>query len=74
MCLAVPGRLEERSEGTGGLPFGRVRFGSVTQEICLAYTPDAVVGDWVIAHVGFAIQLLDEVAARRTLDLFEGKA
>lgn len=74
MCLAVPGRVEERTEGTGGLPFGRVRFGSVTQQICLAYTPDVAVGDWIIAHVGFAIQVLDEAAAQRTLDLLEGRA
>lgn len=70
MCLAVPGRLEARSEGTGGLPFGRVRFGSVTQEVCLAWVPEAVVGDWLVVHVGFALQRLDEEAARRTLALW----
>lgn len=69
MCLAVPGRLLDRKEGPSGLPFGRVHFGSVVKEVCLAYTPEAQPGDYVIVHVGFAIQRLDEDAARRTLEL-----
>jgi len=71
MCLALPGKLLDRSEGLSGLPFGRVRFGSVVKEVCLAYTPEAQPGDYLIVHVGFAIQSLDEAAARRTLALFE---
>jgi hydrogenase expression/formation protein HypC len=67
MCLAVPGKIVERWEGAGGLPFGKVRFGSVAREVCLAYTPEAGPGDYVIVHVGFAIQRLDEAAAARTL-------
>ena len=74
MCLALPGRIVERIEGPGELPFARVEFGSVVQEVCIAYTPDAVVGDYVIVHVGFAIQRLDEEAARRTLDLLQEEA
>jgi hydrogenase expression/formation protein HypC len=69
MCLAVPGRLLDRTEGPSGLPFGRVRFGSVVKDVCLAYTPEAQPGDYVVVHVGFAIQRLDEEAARRTLEL-----
>lgn len=71
MCLAIPGRLESCTAGAGGLPFGRVRFGAVTQEVCLVYVPEAVPGEWVVVHVGFAIQRLDEEAARRTLDLLD---
>ena len=71
MCLALPGRLEETSIGPGALPFGRVRFGAVTQDVCLACVPDAVTGDWLIVHVGFALQRLDEEAAARTLALLE---
>jgi hydrogenase expression/formation protein HypC len=69
MCLAVPGRVEERTEGSGGLLFARVRFGSVVKEVCVSFVPDVVVGDYVIVHVGFAIQKLDEQAAARTLAL-----
>lgn len=68
MCLAIPGRLESRKD-TENLPFGRVRFGSVLQEVCLAYVPEAQPGDWLIVHVGFAIQRLDEAAAQRSLEL-----
>ncbi|MCC6877155.1 MAG: HypC/HybG/HupF family hydrogenase formation chaperone [Sandaracinaceae bacterium] len=71
MCLAVPGRIEALSEGPGGLPFARVRFGSVVKEICLSFVPDAGVGEYVIVHVGFAIQRLDEEAARATLALLD---
>lgn len=68
MCLAIPGELIERSDDWGALPFGRVRFGHVVKEICLAYVPEARVGDWLIVHVGFALQRLDEEAARRSLE------
>ncbi len=71
MCLALPGRIIERVEGPGALPFAKVAFGSVAREVCLAYTPEAQVGDYVIVHVGFAIQRLDEEAAERTLALLE---
>ena len=73
VCLALPGRIVERFERGGGLPFARVEFGAVASEVCLAYTPDAQPGDYVIVHVGFAIQRLDERAARRTLELIEAE-
>ena len=71
MCLAVPGELIERRDDWGALPFGRVRFGSAITEVCLAYVPEARIGDWLIVHAGFALQRLDEEAARRALELFE---
>jgi|LNFM01.1.fsa_nt_gb hydrogenase expression/formation protein HypC len=69
MCLAVPGRVEERVEGLGALPFARVRFGAVLQEVCVAFVPDVAVGEYVIVHVGFAIQKLDAEEAERALSL-----
>jgi hydrogenase expression/formation protein HypC len=69
MCLAIPGVILERAEGPGGLPFAKVRFGAVTRDVCLAYVPEAAAGDYVVVHVGFAIQRLDERAARETLAL-----
>jgi hydrogenase expression/formation protein HypC len=50
------------------LPFARVRFGSVVREVCTVYTPEAAPGDFVIVHVGFAIQTLEQEAAQATLD------
>jgi hydrogenase expression/formation protein HypC len=62
MCLGIPGRLTA-IYGENGLPMGKVEFGGITKDICLAYTPEAVVGDYVIVHVGFAISRVDEAEA-----------
>jgi hydrogenase expression/formation protein HypC len=67
MCLAVPGRLVE-IVGAGELRMGRVDFSGVQRQACLAYLPEAQVGDYVLVHVGFAISRLDEQAARETLE------
>jgi len=48
---------------------GKVDFGGVTREVCLAYVPEAQVGDYVIVHVGFAISQIDEAGAQETLKL-----
>lgn len=69
MCLAVPGRIEELLPEEAGLRMGKVAFGGIRKKVCLAYTPDAGVGDHVIVHVGFAISAVDEAEARRTLAL-----
>ena len=74
MCLAIPGRIESTRDGAGALRFGAVRFGTIERDVCLEYVPDAEVGDWVIVHVGFAIQRLDEEAALRTLALLDEAA
>lgn len=68
MCLGVPGKIVEIYE-RDGLKMGKVDFGGVTREACLAYTPEANVGDWAMIHVGFALNLLDEQEARETLAL-----
>ena len=68
MCLGIPGKvIEVRDEG--GLAMGRVDFGGVRKEACLAYLPDVAPGDYVIVHVGFAISKVDEVEALRTLEM-----
>lgn len=69
MCLGVPGRVTETHDDRG-TPMATVDFGGVTKEICLAFTPEAVVGTHVIVHAGFAITELDEEAATATLDLW----
>ncbi len=50
---------------------GRVDFGGVIKEACLAYVPDAQIGDYTIIHVGFALNLIDEAEAQKTLELFD---
>ncbi len=70
MCLAVPGKIESiEAEGPLG-PSGKVNFGGILKEVCLAYVPEAQVGDYVIVHVGFALSLLDEEEANKTLEYF----
>jgi hydrogenase expression/formation protein HypC len=70
MCLAVPGRvisLDTRDDTA----MAEVDFGGVRKDVCLEYLPDVGVGDYVIVHVGFAIQRLDEESALETLSNFE---
>jgi len=70
MCLGVPGRLVE-VQPESDPPMGRVEFGGIRKEVCLAYTPEARVGDYVLVHVGFAISRMDEAEARETFELIE---
>jgi len=69
MCLAVPGELLEISGDDDLTRTGRVSFGGVIKEVSLAYTPEARLGDYVLVHVGFAIQTINEEEAQRTLAL-----
>ena len=70
MCLAVPGRVVSVHEADGQT-MAQVDFGGLRKEVCLAYIPDVQVDEYVIVHVGFAIQRLDEASARETLASFE---
>ena len=70
MCLAVPGRVVSVHEESG-TTMAQVDFGGVRKKVCLAYLPETEVGEYVIVHVGFAIQRLDEESARETLATFE---
>ena len=71
MCLGIPGRIVEVSEidAEGLMRMGKVDFGGIAREVCLAYVPEAEVGDYVIVHAGFAISQLDEAEAQETLAL-----
>jgi hydrogenase expression/formation protein HypC len=70
MCLAVPGVVESIREESG-TRMGRVNFGGVVKDVCLAYLPEIAVGDYTIVHVGFAISKIDEASALATLQTFE---
>jgi hydrogenase expression/formation protein HypC len=65
MCLGVPGQI--LTIEPGALRTGRVAFGGVVKDVCLAYVPEADVGDYVIVHVGFAISRVNEAEAKKTL-------
>jgi hydrogenase expression/formation protein HypC len=70
MCLGVPGRIVEIRQ-KDGLRLALVDFGGISREVCLDYVPEAVVGEYCIVHVGFAISLLSEAEAQETLSMLE---
>jgi hydrogenase expression/formation protein HypC len=65
MCLAIPGKIESISGDDPLTRMGKVNFGGILKEACLAYVPEARVGDYVIVHVGFALSRLDEEEAQK---------
>ncbi len=70
MCLAIPGKLTDIYE-KDSLRMAKIDFGGLVREICLAYTPEAKLGDYALVHVGFAISLMDETEAQETLQLLK---
>ncbi len=67
MCLAILGRIISIDASDPLIRMARVEFGQVVKEICLAYTPQAKLDDYVLVHVGFSISILDSDRARQTL-------
>jgi hydrogenase expression/formation protein HypC len=65
MCLAIPGKISALHDNLG-VPMAKVDFGGMIREACLSYVPEALVGDYVLVHVGFAISKIDEEEAART--------
>jgi len=68
MCLGIPGKITDIYQ-INGLSMGKVDFDGVIREACLAYVPEAQVGDYTIIHVGFALNIISEQEANETLDL-----
>lgn len=82
MCLAIPGLVLSITEIAPPLPgvqspsspitwlhrTGQVKFGGIIREVNLAYVPEAVVGNYVIVHVGFAIGIVKESEAMRVFE------
>jgi hydrogenase expression/formation protein HypC len=64
MCLAAPGKIIERFDDRG-LPMGRVDFDGTTITACLVYVPEAIEGQYVIVHAGFALNVIDEDEAQK---------
>jgi hydrogenase expression/formation protein HypC len=66
MCLGIPGEIVaiEQTAEQGALLQGVVSFSGVRKRVCLAFVPQAKVGDHAIVHAGFALDLIDEERAR----------
>lgn len=71
MCLAIPGKLVEIALDAQGVRMGKANFGGIVKQVCLEYTPEAVLGDYVLVHVGFALSKVDEAEAARTYKALE---
>jgi hydrogenase expression/formation protein HypC len=69
MCLGIPGKIIEIYD-SGGLRMGRIDYGGVIKEACLAYVPEAGLGEYVLVHAGFALNVLAPDEAEETLKVF----
>lgn len=67
MCLAVPGKIVSIDESNPELKMAKVNFSGVSKEVCIQWLPDIAVGDYVLVHVGFALNKIDEKDAEETL-------
>jgi hydrogenase expression/formation protein HypC len=68
MCLAIPGQVMSVSGDDLLTRQGKVSFAGIVKTANLAYVPEAVVGDYVLVHAGFALTVIDEAEALKTLE------
>ena len=71
MCLGIPGKIEEITLDDGVSRVGKVNFGNVKKSINLTFVPEAVANDFILAHVGVAIAIVDEKEAGKTLSMLD---
>ncbi len=71
MCLAIAGKLIEIGVDANGVRMGKANFGGIVKQVCLEYTPEVEMGDYVLIHVGFALSKVDEEEAARTYKALE---
>jgi hydrogenase expression/formation protein HypC len=71
MCLAIPGKVIEIHPDEQGVRMAKANFGGIVKQVCLEYTPDVNVGDYVLVHVGFSLSKVDEAEAARTYQVLE---
>jgi hydrogenase expression/formation protein HypC len=67
MCLAVPGKIVSIDESNPELKMAKVNFSGVSREVCIQWLDDVKIGDYVLVHVGFALNKIDEKDAEETL-------
>ena len=70
MCLGIPGKIVKTWHEHDVL-MGKVDFGGISKQVCLAHVPDALPGEYVIVHVGFALSKIDADEARRVFEFLE---
>ena len=70
MCLGIPGRVVETYREHDVL-MCKVDFSGVVKRVCLEHVPGVRVGEYVLVHVGFALNTIDEAEARRVFDFLD---
>lgn len=65
MCLAIPAKINSIDENR----LATVDILGVTREVSVDLTPQAQIGDFVLVHAGFAIEVVSEEYAQETIDL-----
>jgi len=68
MCLAIPGRVAETWRENEVL-MGKVEFSGVTRRVCLEHVPDVKIDEYVLVHVGFALQKIDAAEAAQVFEI-----
>ena len=71
MCLAVPGKITSIDDSNPELKMAKVNFNGVTKDICIQWLPDVKIDDYVLVHVGFALNTIDEKDAIETLQMLK---
>ncbi len=70
MCLGIPGKVVE-TYCEHEVLMGKVEFGGVCKRVCLEHVPQVQVGQYVLVHVGFALNVIDEAEAQRVFQFLE---
>jgi len=71
MCLGIPGRVVETWRDHNIL-MGKVDFNGVIKRVCLEHVSGVTPGEYVIVHVGFALERVDEEEARKVFEFLDG--
>jgi hydrogenase expression/formation protein HypC len=74
MCLAVPGKIISIDESNPDLKMAMVDFGGITKSVCIQWLDNLKIGDYVLVHVGFALNKIDEKEAEKTLRILQFSA
>ena len=69
MCLAVPGKVISIDRSDSELKMAKVDFSGIIKEVSVQWLPEVKEGDYVLTHVGMALNILDEEDAKETLKL-----
>ncbi len=70
MCSAIPGKVIELYDKNSML-MGKIDYAGTIKEACLAYVPEVAVGQYVIVHAGFALNIINEEEAKKTFALWD---